>query len=280
MTLSEYPVGGEKNQTALAGRVVRRSPDQVRGHHEDVKESQPVHHAAAQAGPAPGPVDCSVATPEPAASVAAGEGLPPASPAQIPTPPQQRVIDAHRRDPEAGASALAAELGLGRGYVRGVAARFGLELPKTTRTDGVTLKDRVLALFKKHPELTKREAARHLGAPRGSVAAYSWALGLQWAAGRPGRPPRVTAMADAQAPVRPVLRNPFAPLEDDEPREIRRPKGELFWLRDADGRYLDRYCGGLTRDRRAAWTGTAPQLAGCRRRFELARDLREMPVGE
>ncbi len=268
MMLSEYPANRDETQTALAGR-------------ECSKESQPAHLAAAQTGPAAGPVDCSVATPEPAASVAAGEGLPPASPAPTPTPPQQRVIDAHRRNPEAGASALATELGLGRGYVRTVAASFGLALPKTMRADGVTLKDRVLALFKEHPTLTKREAAKHLGAPRGSVAAYSWALGLQGAAGRPGRPPRdATPAVGARAhAAHPKLRNPFALLEDDdEPREIRRPKGQVFWLRDAEGRYLDRYCSGLTRDRRAAWTGTARQLAGCRRTFELARELREMAV--
>ena len=81
------------------------------------------------------------------------------------------------------------------------------------------------------------------------------------------------------APARRTLRNPFALVEDyEELRKIRRPQGELFWLRDLDGRYLDRFCTGMTRDRRAAWTGTAQQLTGCRGRFDVARELHEMPV--
>jgi hypothetical protein len=267
MTLNDYPVRRDETDIALAD--ARR-----------LREPQPVPRTAAQVGQAAWPVQSSVATPGPTASVAAGEGSPPTSPAQLQTSPQQRVIDAHRRNPMASASAIATELGVGRSYVRTVAETFGLELPKPTRADGVTLKDRVIALHKQHPELTKREAARHLGAPRGSVAAYSWALGLHWAAGRPGRPPRVAEpAANDSAPARPMLRNPFAPLEDDEePRKIRRPQSEIFWLRDADGRYLDRYCTGMTRDRRAAWTGTAQQLVGCRRKFEIARELHGVPV--
>ena len=196
-------------------------------------QPNPTLSAFLRTGPAALSVPHSVATPETAVSVAAGERPPAVSPAPSPTPQNERV----------------------------------------------TLKDRVLALYREHPELTKREAARHLGAPHGSVAAYSWGLGLKWAAGRRGRPCVTAPAASEGAPARRTLRNPFALIEyDEEPRKIRRPRGELFWLRDLDGRYLDRFCTGMTRDRRTAWTGTAQQLIGCRGTFGLARELREMPV--
>jgi hypothetical protein len=98
------------------------------------------------------------------------------------------------------------------------------------------------------------------------------------AAGPTNRNEPASESASSIADVRPRLRNPFAPIEEEEPPEIRRPQEPQFWLKDAEGRYLNRYCTGMTSDHRRAWTGTVGQAAGCRATFVCARGLRQTAV--
>ena len=62
------------------------------------------------------------------------------------------------------------------------------------------------------------------------------------------------------------------------PRAARPLSGSKFYLVNDEGQYLNRYCAGFTTDKREAWIGNQSQLVGCRRNFEIARDLTEKPV--
>lgn len=132
-----------------------------------------------------------------------------------------------------------------------------------------TLKQRVKRLHAEHPEYTRKQAREALGISEGNLDGTSHVLGIKWApAGIPQLAPNARL-------------DPITPDETVTDIIQARPKakaGQLFWLRDSDGQYLNRYCSAMTRNRKEAWTGTEAQIMGCRRNYKIARDLREMPV--
>lgn len=212
---------------------------------------------------------------------------------------KDRILKSHADHPDWNSSQIADHLGAKRTSVSAYCAILGIRFtkggtppaPRPVEPKVPGWADKIEALLKQHPDWTSVDLSAELGIsvehvnsaarkrsisiprkPRGAVAVAE--------AREESSPP--TPPPEPERPPAPSVPPPRAVDDDEiippEPRRITRPKGKLFWLRDTDGRYLDRFCSTLTRDRKAAWVGTEAQLAGCRRNFAIARDLREQVV--
>lgn len=133
-----------------------------------------------------------------------------------------------------------------------------------------SLLSRIRAYVADHPDATAPEIARALDARTQSVRNAVAKSGIKLKLAMPGRARKAEPTPDPA----PAPEPPAAPPA----HRVTYPKGKLFWLKNDDGQYLNRYVSGFTRDRREAWTGTEQQLAGCRRNYEIARALREVVV--
>lgn len=142
----------------------------------------------------------------------------------------------------------------------------------------------ILTAHTEHPEWNASDIARSIDMLASDVARIAKAKGIVLPKGKGGRRPNVSSAAQKPAvappapePVEP-LASPFAPVGGEEPRRIVRPSGQQMWLRDENGAYLNRYCSGMTTNRKEAWTGTAKQAASCRANYLAAKGLKAAPV--
>lgn len=145
-----------------------------------------------------------------------------------------------------------------------------------------TKTDLIRALHAEHPEMTAREAAKHLGMEIYPLRELTRQAGLAWApADHRGRPLKVEAERPRATPLVPAPSS--APTGRSSPsavivKPMVKPRGTRFHLRNDDGEYLHFSCEAMTAAKAHAWIGDENHLRAVRRKFDLARDLREVAV--
>ena len=228
--------------------------------------------------------------------------------ATAPAPSRAEIIRGlHAEHPGWTAPDIARHLGIIPQKVVKAATRAGIVLPKgkpgrrkpETRPNGrprqpESLLSRIRAHIADHPDASSVDCAAALGTTvekvrnsiKGSGVVLAPAKRGPNSAAHPAPQPQDRAAAPAQppAPSSPARTNvssiatgrtsPSAIVT----KPVHRPSGARFHLRDDAGRYLRFDCMDMTDDRARAWIGDERQLAGCRRAFSLAADLREVPV--
>jgi hypothetical protein len=199
---------------------------------------------------------------------------------------QERVAQLHIQHPDWPPSKFAAELDCGEEYVRSAAKRLGISIPPEQRQYSAregSLRSRIEALRAEHPNWTLDQAVEHLDAKRSSLTAYAAVLGFKWPRSAPSaqKPAEPVSSPDEPSPAPEPERPPAVKSEpaNEAPGDTRAAvSGKRFWLVNDAGLYLNRFGTGFTADRRNAWDGNEKQLAGIRRSYLIARDLREKPV--
>lgn len=148
-----------------------------------------------------------------------------------------------------------------------------------------TLKQLVAPLMREHPDWTARQIADHIGKPKNSVLSTMSVVRREAAQAsqepvEPAPAPRAPAPRERLLGPRyvPPATVPVSKGSAVVTKPPMRPRGARFYLRDDEGRYLHFSCAGMTADKAHAWIGDERQLAGCRKAFKIAVDLREQVV--
>lgn len=160
---------------------------------------------------------------------------------------------------------------------------------KTGSRGGLNLK--VAELNAQHPDWTSTRIAEELDVDPGYVRATAKRLSLTFPGSREEatqnpvetrQPAAAPKPAPAPQPPPASIRPPVASSPSSGSAVVTkpmvRPRGTRFHLRNEAGEYLHFSCEAMTPTKAHAWIGDESHLRAVRRKFEIARDLREVVV--